>query len=334
MTSIRRASALLLAVSALAACAGQPRTTAPLALPQPPNAPPAPTPPPSLTAPTPAVTEHASLWADSVLYAGWRVQTHFYSGQSRLVDRAGYVRAEGSLADCKAALAYLKYKEAIRPRARRLAILVHGLASSPVIWAPMRTALEADGFEVTTLTYPSTEQSLLLSANGLESSLINLEPLDYDQVVIVAHSLGGLLTRAALSRPSFAHYPVPVTHVVMLGTPNQGATLAGLLGPFARAAVTASANDLLPARARQIGPVPKAVRFGVIAGGQGTLLGLNPFINGDDDSVVKVSETRAANMDDFALFPVTHSELITDPRAIAAVRRFLATGRFQPPKSS
>lgn len=333
---LTRRAALLTLCAGLAACAKTATPPAgPTALPLPPKAPPPPTPPASLTLPPrPAATEQASLWSDSLLYAGWRIQSHFYTGQSRLVDRAGLIRAEGSRDDCVAALAYLKWKDAVRPTSRRLAILVHGLASSPVIWAPMRKALEFDGFEVTTYTYPSTEQSLFVSANGLEQSLLALDPLDYDQVVIVAHSLGGLLTRAALARPSFARYPVKVSHVVMLGTPNQGATLAGLLGPLARAAVTASANDLTPARARQVGPVPVAVQFGVIAGGQSTTLGLNPLLAGDDDGVVKVAETRAANMDDHLILPLSHSALISDAQAITNVRRFLQTGRFRPPRTS
>ncbi len=334
-----RRAALLTVCAGLAACgktvSPPARPSGPTVLPLPPKAPPPPTPPKSLTIPPrPAVTEQASLWSDSLLYAGWRIQSHFYAGQSRLVDRDGLIRAEGTRAECVAALAYLKWKEAVRPTSRRLAILVHGLASSPAIWAPMRKALEFDGYEVTTYTYPSTEQSLYVSANGLEQSLLALDPLDYDSVVIVAHSLGGLLTRAALARPTFARYPVKVSHVVMLGTPNQGATLAGLLGPLARAAVTASANDLTPERARQVGPVPASIRFGVIAGGQGTALGLNPLLAGDDDGVVKISETRAVNMDDHLILPLSHSALISDAQAITSVRRFLQTGHLRPRRTS
>lgn len=292
---------------------------------------PAPPPQPPATGmvkPVPVQIESPSLWSDWLIYDGWKIQQHFYSGQFRLVDGKQRLRARGSEPVCRQALTYLRWKENVRPRSRKLALLVHGLASAENIWGPMQRGLEADGYSVTSVTYPSTEQSLILHGNILERVLLNLDPRDYDSVTIIAHSLGGLVTRSALARPSFERLPVPVTGVVMLGTPNQGATLASMLRPLARAAVTASANDLLPERAKFIGTMPKSVRFGVIAGGRGNTLGFNPVLAGDDDGIVKVEETRTDNMDDFLVLPVMHMGMAQNPTVVQATRRFLRSGSF------
>jgi pimeloyl-ACP methyl ester carboxylesterase len=280
-----------------------------------------------LTKPEAVQAEGISLWSDEFLYAGWRIQRNFYETRSRLVDVRGNLRAQGSYTQVKQAFDYLRYKEKVVPRATRLVLLLHGLASNPDVWRTIQRALEADGWEARTVTYPTTEQGVGPNGDVLENLLKNQE--GYGEIAIVAHSLGGLVTRAALSRPSFTTLPVPVTKVVMLGTPNQGATLASMLRPIARAAVTASANDLMPERARQFGAIPLQVRFGVIAGGRNTSMGYNPLLSGDNDSIVKVSEARTQNMDDFIVLPVTHMNMTTDPNVILTVRRFLRTGAFR-----
>lgn len=326
-------AAALAALLLCAACGGptkpEPKISAPpVVSPRPAALPQAPA--GLLATPRPITPEAPSLWADWKIYAGWKIQQHYYSGQFRLIDPDFRLYIEGSEVACRQALEYLKWKSGLRPKQRKQVFLIHGLASNEAIWTSMRRALIEDGYDVATVTYPSTEQSLVGSANVLERVLLNLDPKEQDSVTIIAHSLGGLVTRSALSRPSFNRLPVPVTDVIMLGTPNRGATLASLLRPLARAAVTASANDLLPERAKFIGPIAKKVRFGVIAGGRGDSLGYNPVLLGDDDGIVKVEETKADNMRDFLLLPVLHVGMTDDAQVIAAVRRFLKTGQFRP----
>jgi pimeloyl-ACP methyl ester carboxylesterase len=334
LEAFARAALIGAALAILAACASTGKVPLPQPMPEPvfvppppKPAPPPPQPPASLVKPAPVTLESVSLWADEYLYAGWTIQRHFYSGQHRLVDARRQLRAQGTYTACKAALDYLKTRETIQPQSRRLVLMLHGLGSTPAIMARMGAILEKDGWEAVAITYPSTEQGITSSADSVERLLRNLD--GYESVSIVAHSLGGLVTRSALSRPSFKALRVPVRTVVMLGTPNKGASLAGLLGPITRAVATSAGVDLLPERAKFIGPVPKAVRFGVIAGGRGNGIGYNPLIEGDDDSVVGVSEARAENMDDFLVLPVLHGGMTEEPSAIAHVRLFLLTGSFK-----
>jgi len=293
--------------------------------------PPAPLrPPASLIKPVPVPTERVSLWTDQYLLAGWAIQGHFYTGQYRLVDRNGYIRAQAAdYGGCKSALDYLAQRDQLKPNSPHLALLIHGLGSRPEIWSSMRKALARDGYEVATFTYPSTEQGVQVHGEALEKLLVNLD--GYSDVTLVAHSLGGLVTRSALARPSFPLLRVPVRAVVMLGTPNQGATLASALGPLTRAFATSAGVDLTPERARQIGAIPAEVRFGVIAGGKNNRWGYNVLLAGDNDGVVRVPETRATNMDDFLLLPVSHTAMQYDGQVIAAVRRFLRAGTFRTP---
>lgn len=286
-------------------------------------------PPANLVKPVKVDDDSVSLWADEYLFAGWRIQRHFYEGTSRLVDARGFLRARGSYVACKAAFDYLRKVEHVQPKSRHLVLLLHGLGSKPSTMQTLRVAIERDGFEAETVTYPTTEQGVVPNADGVEKLLLNLE--GYEDVAIVSHSLGGLITRAALSRLSFAYLPVPVKTVVMLGTPNQGAVLASALRPLARAAVTASANDLLPERARQLGDIPASVRLGVIAGGRGSRFGYNPLLAGDNDSIVRVEETKTGNMKEWITLPVLHTSMTTDAACISAVRRFLLGGTLKAP---
>jgi pimeloyl-ACP methyl ester carboxylesterase len=323
------------AVLMLAAC-GEKKIVAsnPTAAPRPVAVAPSPLPPPvrpaSLVQPVAVAADVVSVWQDEFLNAGWRIQKHFYQGNARLVDAKNMMRAQGTVAACKQAFDYLRaYEERIVPRSPKLVLLLHGLGSNPHVMQLLKRAIEVDGFEVMTVTYPTTEQGVQSNADSVERILMSLE--GYSEVSIVAHSLGGLITRATLSRPSFATLPVPVKNVVMLGTPNQGAALAGAFRTIARAAVTAAANDLLPERARQMGAIPKSVRLGVIAGGRGGRVGYNPLLLGDNDSVVRTEETKTENMAEWIVLPVFHTTMTTDTASILAVRRFLRGGTLRAP---
>ncbi len=329
---------LLCSALLLSACSEKKIASNPTAPPRPVVVAPAPPPPPpvrpaSLVKPMAVQPDSISVWQDEFINSGWRIQRHFYQGNARLVDARGMLRAQGTVAACKQAFDYLRaYEERIVPRSTKLVLLLHGLGSSPEVMTTLRRALEADGYEAMTVTYPTTEQGVQANADGVERILKSLE--GYSDVSIVAHSLGGLITRSALSRGSFASLPVPVKNVIMLGTPNQGAALAGAFRTIARAAVTAAANDLLPERARQMGSIPASVRFGVVAGGRGGRVGYNPLLLGDNDSVVRTDETKTANMDEWIILPVFHTQMTTDAACIAAVRRYLRGGTLKAPSAA
>ncbi len=68
--------------------------------------------------------------------------------------------------------------------------------------------------------------------------------------------------------------------------------------------------------------------FGIIAGGTGDGRGYNRLLNGDNDLIVTVEETRLPGAHDFLCVPVMHTFLMDDRRVEEATLRFLNDGYF------
>ena len=190
------------------------------------------------------------------------------SGLEALSEKAFF---KGDLADKKRGLFLL---EPYRP-GRIPVVLVHGLLSSPVTWARMVNDLRTDPvirekYQFWTFFYPSS-QPIIYSAAELRQALRatrdTLDPQHEDQaldrMVLVGHSMGGLLSRLQAvdsgdkvwhhfgaadfdnlklspdtrqkMRDLFFFKPVPeVSRIVFMGTPHQGSrigeTTLGKLG--------------------------------------------------------------------------------------------------------
>lgn len=112
---------------------------------------------------------------------------------------------------------------------------------------------------------------------------------------VVAHSLGGLLTRAALQ-----HVPQPPVHIVMLGTPNQRPRLAvhaWKAPPFRWFTGQCGLNLTCLEFFAQL-PAPQSP-YTIIAGTAGPQGAWSPFGQEPNDGIVALSETRipAARVD-------------------------------------
>lgn len=269
------------------------------------------------------------LWADELVYAGWRIQENVVTGHRRLLSPT-YVRAAwGSYEACRAALERVKIEKGLRPRSDRAVLLVHGLFRSKDCFRPMAEKLEAAGYEVATIGYPSTRRGISEHADQLVKVLERLEGAR--EVSFVAHSLGGLVVREALGRESPWKRRVALGRLVFIGTPNRGSILAERLKdwfPF-RAAAGRAGQELSSERVSNI-PLPPCP-FAVIAGGTGKERGLNPLIPGDNDGIVEVESTKLPGSSGFRLLEVPHATLVRDPEVIEATARFLETGSFDAP---
>lgn len=116
----------------------------------------------------------------------------------------------------------------------KLAIMIGGLCMSDRMWTYQGhdhgAALQADlGFTPVYLHYNTGRH---VSTNGRElaarmEELIAAWPVPLEDVVIVAHSLGGLVTRSALHYAAEAGlgWPSRVSKIVFMGTPHYGAPL-------------------------------------------------------------------------------------------------------------
>ena len=117
---------------------------------------------------------------------------------------------------------------------RRAVVLVHGLDDPGKVWRHIRPKLLREGYTICELTYPN-DQSIVESAAFMAEQLELLRQGNVETISIVAHSMGGLVSREVLT--SDAHYGgrgdggnryPRVERLIMIGTPNHGSPLAKL----------------------------------------------------------------------------------------------------------
>lgn len=127
--------------------------------------------------------------------------------------------------------------EATYPEATgRLVIFIHGLCCNEHSWrlyseqhAPYGDQLAAKGFTPLYLRYNT---GLHISLNGRTLSraidkLVSLWPVPVEDIVLIGHSMGGLVARSAAYKAARAKmaWPARLSHVICLGTPHTGAPL-------------------------------------------------------------------------------------------------------------
>jgi len=112
-------------------------------------------------------------------------------------------------------------------------VLVHGLDDPGLVWMNLVPALQAAGHGVSLVDYPN-DQPIRASAAFLRDQLVGLAA-SVEQVQIVAHSMGGLVSRELLTSPDLACEPpvcrMPaIRRLIMVGTPNHGSDMARIRG--------------------------------------------------------------------------------------------------------
>ena len=203
-------------------------------------------------------------------------------------------------------------------------VLLHGIGKSRLDMVPLEKYLKKHGYRVLNWNYPSTRKDLDALAVLLHKKLDEDGATTYS---FVTHSMGGIVVRTYLSKFS----PKNVSRFVMIAPPNQGAFLADLLGGF-----TAFKLILGPAgqqlRRGENGKCADAgvpeCEFGILAGGAGLTMGMNPIVPGDNDLTVSVEATMLPGARDFAVLPYPHPVIQMMPRTCRYVENFLRTGEF------
>lgn len=128
-------------------------------------------------------------------------------------------------------------RTAISHPSRRLLVMVHGLCMNDRQWRRNghdhgKALAHELGYTPLYLRYNS---GLPVSENGrdfalLLEALISEWPVPVEELVIVGHSMGGLVARSAClsAQHTGYHWPARLSKILFLGTPHQGATLEQL----------------------------------------------------------------------------------------------------------
>ena len=203
------------------------------------------------------------------------------------------------------------------------ALFVHGMGRSPLSGWPLLRQLRRAGLDTSTFGYAVSLEDFARIRKRLASRLLALAA--QGSYVLIGHSLGGVLLRAAVnSLPPGTPQP---DRMFLLGVPVHPARLAQKLGrnPLYRV-LTRDCGQLLgsPARMSEVGPA--SVPTTVIAGVRGLAGRHSPFGGEPNDGLVSVSEVSAEWLVDQVRVPIVHT-LLPSSRRVAEIilKRLKAT---------
>ncbi len=240
----------------------------------------------------------------------------------------------GTFQHCLGALDELKRQQNLPPMQGKAVILLHGLAAPRWSMKMLARHLESQGgFQVFPMEYASLRSNIDNQASSLANVVRSLEGID--EICLVGHSMGNIVIRRYLAGNTTAPHvwttDPRISRIVMIAPPNQGSITATRLSD------TSAFKTIFGQAGRQLGAdwddlarrlATPHTQFGIIAGGLGTSLGINPFLPGDDDGRITVETTRLPGATDFLVVPALHELIANDPRVFDYTLRFLQEGYF------
>lgn len=214
-------------------------------------------------------------------------------------------------------------------RAEDCVVLLHGLASHPMIMKPLEIAIDIQPeFRVVNQGYNSYAADIpSLAAEVVPEAIEACELNESESISFVTHSMGGLLLRAYLVDSELR----ALDTVVMVAPPNHGSEvvdwvqkfpwLVPVLGPAGGQLGTDS--DEVP----NLLPSPE-FNLGVIAGTKEHRVLWKELMSGENDGKVSAQSARVENMDGYREIEAGHSRLLFERETIEQVLSFLRYGQF------
>jgi hypothetical protein len=192
----------------------------------------------------------------------------------------------------------------------------------------MARSLEAAGYRVCNIDYPSREYSIAtLAAEHVAPQIADCVGESKEPVNFVTHSLGGIIVRQLSATKAVSEFG----RVVMLAPPNHGSEVVDALGDwYLFQALNGPAGLELGTSATSLPQSLGAAKFsvGVIAGDRSINWMLSMIIPGTDDSKVSIESARLEGMQDFVVVHASHPFLMNDREVIEQTIHFLSRGRF------
>ena len=194
-------------------------------------------------------------------------------------------------------------------------LFVHGMGRTSISGWPLLLRLQRAGFKTSTFGYSVTFESFDSITARLKKRISLLAGVD--DYVVIGHSLGGVLLRAALnSLPSGTRLP---KQVYLLGSPIRPSRIASKFrSNIIYRAITGDCGQLLASTERMKAIGALAIPTKSLAGIRGIKISSSSFGNEANDGVVSVSEVSAPWVSSQIEVPVIHT-LLPSSRLVAEI---------------
>lgn len=274
----------------------------------------------------------AYLWSDRGYLVGYRIQTHWRSKTCRLLSPAGRELIRGTHRACESRLTEIAARDELEPPTGQIVVLLHGLARTAWSMSSLHKYLCKTWPEVQTVSYQYASMTATIEQHALYLTEFLESFRSASTVHFVGHSLGNILLRRAYRLVELDRWkPLAFGRHVMLGPPNQGSRTARLLAKIAPLRWIDGPSFLQLGRDwEQFKPelATPPCPFGIIAGRLRLANKINFLLDGPNDTLLGVDETRLDGCADFVEIPVSHTWLMSNRKAQEHILSFLQNGRF------
>jgi triacylglycerol lipase len=187
-------------------------------------------------------------------------------------------------------------------------VLLHGIWRTSRCMRHLAKHLDHAGYDVYNLDYPSCSARLESLSESVWDQIQEKTDM-HAPLHFVGFSMGGLVTRHVIA----TYNPPNLASVVMLGTPNQGAELAGSLSRFKwfKSLYGPAGQELDPEHLRAMTAMMEPVNYqlGVIAGNLSLFPSSWGLIPSPNDGMVSVESTKCEGMRDHLTIHTGHALL-------------------------
>jgi len=220
-----------------------------------------------------------------------------------------------------------------KPKNDEIVITLHGLGNTSLHMWRMARACRQSGYDTANWTYNTLRGGIADQMARLARRLPELQ--GYKKVHGIGHSLGGLMLRGLFTRYAGQ---LPLGRLVMIGSPNQGASILRRQPWLIRASFIGRPilTDLTQGSAAIAALGLPPVEVGVIAGVSANnpvnpISWINRYMLGDvpSDGTVEAAHTHLPGMKDYLELPVNHVALPWNREVIDSSLRFIKTGAFR-----
>ncbi len=210
-------------------------------------------------------------------------------------------------------------------------VLLHGYNKDERDMHPLGELLEEEGFIVDYLDMPLTFKEMEESVYLLKELLCEFKNSGIsqkDEIILIGHSMGGLVIRAALADRRMRKI---VDRVVLISTPNTGCRLADIGGrffPFLKR-IYKPLKSLEKKKFQELKLYSgKDIEVAAIAGSEPEMF-LGRFLAEKNDGRVEVGEVRMKNLKDFLVLPLNHKVIHKKLGTAKYIANFIKSGSFK-----